>query len=335
MPTTVVKTIIAAGGGDFTTLQAWEDAAPANLVTADQIWEGQVSGTITITSGVALTVSGSTSDSTRFKRLKAVAGGSFRDHASVQSNALRVNSANGATITSNASYALLMNIGEEFFRIEGLQLESTGAVTGGFDATSIAGTFTLDMDGCIVEVIRLAAPCVAVAGSGCRVRNSLLVHRGSGATVIAEFHSGASGYNNTYAVPSDKTAAANAIVGTYGSPVQSNCAFYGCTAVKTGGNTPTYTTCYSSVGSPPSGVTTAAYNTTQFVNITDATRDYRIPTGSALKDTGTTDSTNAANDIARTARPSGPAYDVGCWEFVTAASGIAIPVLTYQYRQRA
>lgn len=35
-------------------------------------------------------------------------------------------------------------------------------------------------------------------------------------------------------------------------------------------------------------------------------------------DVGTTDATNAANDIAGTARPSGSSYDVGAWEYVSA-----------------
>ena len=40
MATTVVKTI--GTGGDYSTLQSWEDACPADLVSADQIWQGRV-----------------------------------------------------------------------------------------------------------------------------------------------------------------------------------------------------------------------------------------------------------------------------------------------------
>jgi hypothetical protein len=92
-----------------------------------------------------------------------------------------------------------------------------------------------------------------------------------------------------------------------------NCAFFGVTAVKTGGATPTYTTCLTNVASPPSGCTTTTYNTSAFVNITNATRDYRIPSGSALIGAGTVDSINAAFDIVGT--PRGATNDVGCWQY--------------------
>ena len=42
MPTTTTKTI--GSTGDYSTLQAWEDACPANLVTADEIWRGPEGG---------------------------------------------------------------------------------------------------------------------------------------------------------------------------------------------------------------------------------------------------------------------------------------------------
>jgi len=40
MPTTTVKVI--GTSGDYTTIQGWEDACPANIVTTDEIWEGQL-----------------------------------------------------------------------------------------------------------------------------------------------------------------------------------------------------------------------------------------------------------------------------------------------------
>ena len=60
------------------------------------------------------------------------------------------------------------------------------------------------------------------------------------------------------------------------------------------------------------GVTQTTYSS-EFVDVNDATRDFRLVTGAAQKDTGTTDATNAAIDIAGTARPFGAAYDVGAW----------------------
>jgi len=98
-----------------------------------------------------------------------------------------------------------------------------------------------------------------------------------------------------------------------------NCGLFAGADVGTaaGSATFTFTTCHGDDSTPATGITTATY-ANQFQNVNDATRDFRLVTGAAMKDTGTTDATNAANDIAGTARPSGSAYDVGCWEFVAA-----------------
>jgi hypothetical protein len=54
-------------GGDYSTLQAWEDASPANLVTDGNIWRGlMLSGFNASASGTILTIAGSTVDSTHY-----------------------------------------------------------------------------------------------------------------------------------------------------------------------------------------------------------------------------------------------------------------------------
>ena len=84
-------------------------------------------------------------------------------------------------------------------------------------------------------------------------------------------------------------------------------------AIVAGGGSVSATTCYSDI-SGTSGVTQTTMSAA-FENVNDATRDYRLKTGSALLDTGTTDASNTPNDIVGTARPVGSAYDVGAWEF--------------------
>jgi hypothetical protein len=90
-------------------------------------------------------------------------------------------------------------------------------------------------------------------------------------------------------------------------------------AIKAGSATFNHTTGYSDI-SGTTGVTQTTYGDA-FQNVNDATRDFRLKTGSALINNGTTDATNAPIDIAGTARPDGAAYDVGCWELVTAFLG--------------
>jgi hypothetical protein len=305
---TVVKTI--KSGGDYTLLQSWEDATPSDLPSVTTIWQGQAAGTFT----AGLVISGTTVNSSYYVELTTEAGASFRDNGSVQSNALAYNASNGCAINFTTAYsdAIYVNA-QNYTRISNLQIQATQASSYSLRMATCTGS---DVNNCILEGLRPSGP-VAIVDCG-PIRNSLIVQRGSAATHIALIN-GASAYNCTFVVPNDKTAATYGIDGRYYIQTFTNCAFFGCGTVGRAG-TFTYTTCYTNVGSPPSGCTTATYNTSQFVNITDATRDYRIPSGSALFDVGTTDSTNAPIDIAGTARPQSVAYDVGCWELVVAAA---------------
>ncbi len=311
MPTTVVKTI--GTGGDYTTLQAWEDASPANLVTADQIWQGQCFNQEFFSSSAALlSVSGSTTDATRYKELTTYAGASFIDNANAQTNALRYNASNGAAIRGTYAWAGPVSVNESYFRISKVQIQSSTAV-----AFNGGGTTGMVMDKCIVENSGTSNEALKTYGS-CTVKNSLIVGRSSG--VIALLSNGTNAYNCTFARTGSGTA--NIFNGSYGASTLKNCAFFGAAATLAGGSTSkTYTTCYTDTSSPPSGCTTVAYDTSTgsgFENKTDSTRDFRIKTGSALLDVGTTDTTNAAVDIAGTSRPQGSAYDVGAWELAAA-----------------
>jgi hypothetical protein len=313
MTTTVVKTI--GTGGDYSTLQAWEDAAPANLVTSDQIWEGQLKNqTFSSGSGPILTISGSTTDATRFKRLTCQAGASFRDNAGVQSNALRYNTANGAAITCSDNYNPCVSIAEANAVISGLQIENTSTAQNAV----LIGATPVTIDNCILEAVG-----VPLSANGfITIRNSLVVKRGTNASFdIVSGQGRIECYNSTFAVPSDKTAASVGVDVSYpsGTSVLENVAIFGATDAYHNAGTTTITTCRTNQASPETGFTGGvSYSGTTFVATTDAARDFRLPSGSSLINAGTTDSTNAANDIAGTARPSGASYDVGAWEYVAA-----------------
>lgn len=313
MPTTVTKTI--GTGGDYTTLQAWEDASPANLVTSDQIWRGECFNQEFFSSSAQLlSVSGTTTDATRYKELTTYAGASFVDNASVQTNALRYNASNGAGIRSTYAWSAPVAVNESYFRISKMQISATTAVA--FNGGATTG---LVMDKCIVENSATVNEPLKTYGV-CTVKNSLMVQRST--STCAVLSNGTNAYNCTFVRTGSSTS--NIFTGSYGTSTLQNCAFFGgATTLASGSSTRTYTTCYTDTASPPSGCTTVAYDTSTgsgFQNITDATRDFRIKTGSALIDSGTIETTHAANDIAGTARPSGLAYDVGCWELVVSST---------------
>lgn len=318
MVTVVTKTI--GTGGDYTTLQAWEDAAPANLVTADQLWQGQCKNQTFSGSAVMLTMSGSTSDATRYKELTTEAGASFRDNANAQTNALRFNTSNGAAITSSVTYDFTIIMVEDYCRMSNLQIESTASNSQAIHAGGGGSGLSNRISNCIVES---KLGCVQMDGDTSVMVNNLLITRGAAVTRIAKFFTTTTVVNCTFVVPSDKTAATSAITVSYASgAVFENCAFFGVADVGTTSGV-TYTTCYSDDASPPTGCTNVAYDTSTgsgFQNIADATRDYRIKSTSAMVNTGTTD-TIASVDIVGTTRPQGAAYDVSAWEF-KASGGI-------------
>ena len=319
MPTTVVKTI--GSGGDYSTLQAAEDAKPANLVTADQIWQMEMlAGTNISVSGNALTISGSTTDSTRYTVLKCAAGASFRDHASKQTNPLRWSNTVGASIAGGDNYTDAVVVGESFCRLQGLQIKGNSTNVGHMALGCTQQN--IDVDGCIVES---ASTAVLSNNTGFKMRNTLCIRTTSGGVGIS-MQTNFTLVNVTVVKPSDVGTIATGISGTYltGSSTVTNCAVFGFTTCATTSGNITYASCKTDQSSPPTGFTTATYSTSLFANITNATKDYRVVSGSALIDAGTTDSTNAATDILGVSRPQGASYDVGAHEF----SSASVPTIT-------
>ena len=328
MPTTVTKTI--GTGGDYTTLQSWEDASPANLVTSDQIWRGECfNQEFFSSSATLLTVSGTTTDATRYKELTTYAGASFVDNASVQTNALRYNASNGAGIRNTYAWSPAVSLNESYFRISKLQI--SGSANAAFSSTASDG---LVVDKCIFEASSTSVEPFKAYGTG-TVKNSLFIQRST--NLVAALSNGTNAYNCTFARTG--TGTASIIRGSYSTSTLKNCAFFGgATTLASGSSTRTYTTCYTDTASPPSGCTTVAYDTSTgsgFQNITDSTRDFRIKSGSALLDVGTTDTTNGPNDIAGTARPQGSAYDVGAWELVVGGGGGSSNAPRYFHRTQS
>ena len=302
MTTTVVKTI--GTGGDYTTLQAWEDAAPANLVTSDQVWQGQCFNQEFFSSSAQLlSVSGTTTDATRYKELTTYAGASFVDNASVQTNALRYNASNGAAIRGTYAWSAPVSVNESYFRISKLQVSSGATVT--FNGSNTG----LIVDKCIIENSGTTNEALKTFGV-CIVKNSLLVGRSTG--VIALLSNGTAAYNTTFVRTGSSTT--NLVNGNYSTLTFKNCAFFGgATTIAGGSSTKTYTTCYTDTASPPSGCTTVAYDTSTGSDL--RTRRTRPATSVSSPrrpwSMKMTDATNAATDIGH-GTPAVP-HTTGAW----------------------
>jgi hypothetical protein len=286
---------------------------------AGVIWEGHCQNQEFTSASDTCTVSGSTTSATAYKHLTTAPGASFRDNANIQTNALRYNASNGAALNTTTIANSVVFGDEANFRISKLQLAPT--VSGSRALRMHAGGEIAEF--CILEGTNTGSTTtngtVSVASSG-TVRNCVIVLRSTAADHIIGTGTGSPFfYNNTIVAPDDLATAPLFIFlsGASGTVTAQNCGLFAGnsgSAIKSGSATFNFTTSYSDI-SGTTGVTQTTYSS-EFQDVNDATRDYRLVTGAAMKNTGTTDTINAANDIAGTARPSGASYDVGCWEFV-------------------
>lgn len=321
MTTTVVKTIGTASR-DYSTLQAWEDACPADLVAVDQIWQGQCYNDSEFTGG--MTAAGTTTSATQYKELTTAAGQSFSDNASVQTNALRYNQANGVAISVAGGYSTAIVVSDINFRMSKVQVKVSSDAYA-YDNNTASTAHVLDK--CILQQAGSAGACIRLRGG--TLSNSLLSKNSAGTSkaAITGAYGGATLTNCTIVRPTTYAVGGTAVAaGSSFSFTLKNVAVFGFTADTSG--TISATTCYTDDSTPTTGFTTVAYNTSTgsgFQNTAVTTADFRIKTGSALLDVGTTDTTYAATDIAGTARPQGSAYDVGCWELVVASGTNVTP----------
>src|SRR5262245_48157291 len=132
MPTNVISAIGTAGGRDFSTQPAWENALPANLVTADEEHYGQLyndSEFFTSADANLIAIGGHTTDATHRIILEPAPGQGFADHASAATNPLRYDQSKGVALRKTSGYneAILIDAAQNWVVIRGLQVKVTAA----------------------------------------------------------------------------------------------------------------------------------------------------------------------------------------------------------------
>lgn len=303
MTTTVVRTI--GTGGDYSVPQSWEDASPANLVTLDQIWEGQMLETFDPGLTACVSFSGSTTNSTCYKHLTVAAGLSFQDNPDKDTSPLTYNAAAGVCIIADNITDDVFKGNETYSKVSRLQIEYTSSASVGVARNSNGGT-TLLLADCIIEYRGINIILRSVSAENC------LINAASGA-VQALVRSDANPCvikNCTF---------------VYGASTMINGAFWNAgpaititdSALFT--NTPfsngaiTISRCYGN--NVYAGVTVVPYDTgsgSGFVSITEP-YDFRLLSSSSLIN-ATTEGINP--DILLNIRPSGGGYDVGCVQYI-------------------
>ncbi len=319
---------IGATGRDYATIALW--AAYVNalvLIAANE--RGECYNDSEFTSASKITIGGWTNLGTFTVTLACATGQSFRDNASVQSNALRYNQANGVGLATSTAYddGLLFNTA--YTVIDGLQIKATNAHMGKLLNLSAVN---LTIQNCIVQgagtaLIALFAGDTSSVAQNCLALNTTTAGDGifsvQGGKIFdcTSVSSGGSSGNGIRALYGPAGIAKNNASAGYTTD-------YLGTADASSTNNATDKGSFGGTNWGGSGQVSLVA-TTEWQSVTNGSEDLRLKSTSAkLKDNGAT--VGPSVDIANTSRPQGSAYDIGCWELVAAAAGAFNP---YYYRE--
>lgn len=302
MPTTVTKVI--GTGGDYTTIAAWEAALPSNLVSADELHVGECKNEVF---SETVTIAGQTTDATRYVHLTCQSGASFSDNASVRSNALRYNTANGMALAGN----IPLTVSTNYTRVTGLQLTNGSAYGRVLQVTAT---------NCLIQKCVMAIGAGGDSGSpglslaaGSVVANCLVQGHASGPNENA----GAAGQGelrNCTILSPGSTSIRTGVTSSYSNLKLVNCAVFGFataySGTAAGGSSHNASDSATTFGTSNQSSLTYA---SQFVSTTN---DFRAVDTGSLKN-GTPDATYAPDDISGQSRDATTPY-IGCWEVSSA-----------------
>lgn len=328
MATIVTSSIGSAGGRDYSTLQAWEDACPANLVTADQVWKGEAYNDseflATGVSSVLCTIAGHTTDPTRYVWLTVASGQSFQDNAGVRTNALRYNQTNGVGFRNSGQYGQVLLISDTDTHLDRFQVSCSHAqavVAVQINAGRGRGNNLL-----LQQHSTFSNTPPLVSTSQEIWTNVLAIKFGTaGGGFLNTASSGTScQYIGCAAVrPSDLTAGGTGFASPYADgTVVVSCAVFGFTTAVTNGTATSKNNATDLASGLPGSNNQHSVTYSQTTPFTDADKDsldLRAIAATSLAANGFLDATNAPNDISNTVRANPPT--IGAWELVAAVGG--------------
>lgn len=277
--TDTTKSIKTGGGGDYTTLVAWDAARAGTVASGDreiaECYSGVDSETSLFQMSASWVVSGEV----------IIRAAASNGHGGSPSAGFRF---------SNSSSYYAINVGNcENLTIDGIVIRNTNTGTdNGSIALDVAGNPSLKILNSLIlrdHGTGGVAPGVrcGTAGSSTTIVNSqvlssgVAVYLGDGLTPVGRF------YNCVFV----STNGAEALYLGYGTTLTvKNCYLHSTGTVYTniGYGTGTFTTCRHSTSQSITGSTgSTAYSTSNFTNVTSGSEDFTLPSGSALIDAGT------------------------------------------------
>jgi hypothetical protein len=307
MPTIVTKTI-GTTGRDYSTIQAWEDACPSNLVTADQVWKGTLYNDSEFTAGV--TISGQTTDSTRYVWLTTEPGQSFRDHATATTNALTYDQTKGVGIKASPA-AYILDVQAANTLVENIQVYRNGTYNYIDSAVSLTGSGAKLNNSIVKSDSARSNVFVAVSATGAAINNCLLLAtttQSNGAKVAF----GGSADSCTIVKSSAVSESGTGVTSSYANNVLKNCAVFNFSTAQSGG---TFTGSGNNATNKASGLpgTGNVYSLTASNQFQSTINDFRLKSGAGLIDAG---NTSLTTDIIGQARST---PDIGAWEYTSSS----------------
>jgi len=291
MPTTVTHSIGTASR-DYSTLQAWHDAGPADLTTADQLWRGECYNDSEFTSTSTFLTVSKTTDATRYFLLTTAAGQGFRSAGGIATAPLRYDQSKGVGVRFNGGYATMFSgSGVTGLVIDGLQIYYDSGSASNY-APAVYNM--MGVQNCIIETRMTSGFFLHFVR---QIINSVVVVRGTSFSGDAVRTSSGTDriINSTIVRPSDLTAGGKGIDTQDGFPQVTNCAVFNFTtnfvgtiasyAAGSGNNASSVATTSIAGGSGGNNQGSLTFST-QFQSTADSTRDWRAASGGALTTTG-------------------------------------------------
>lgn len=323
--TTKIATIGALNGSSAT----WANTPGTEAFTIDAVSSlGNSYNDSEFTAGVA--ISGNTTSSTSTITLTAAAGQSYVDNAGVQTTAHKYDQSLGVGIKANGdSTNALVRSAVNNTIITRIQVKNT------VSTYSSAGLSIIGSGSYCNQVIIEGLGRHGYAGAGAltiinsaKAYNFTVIQSRSEASVLVAIDANCSLFSGTIVCPTGLTPAGIGVDSYYAGNIGKNLNVFGVTADTAGSGT--WTTCFTDDTSPSTGFTGSLTYANQFVNVTNASKDFRPKAGGNILNVGTDTHVAeplTATDIVGTVRPQSTGYDGGSWELVV-ASGAVVPKLS-------
>jgi len=320
MPSTVTETI--GSGGDYATISGWLSGTSNDLVTADEVRVGKIVDNAAFNEASTITVSGATTDSTRYRHLTVdssvrhdgTAGTGAEYSYTGGGHAFQLDEDHFEISWLDLSYASGGNNSDEIFRVNGDGVKIHHNLIHDVPHDNGGGIHP-DLDGITVSVWNCIFYDINREAAGIQGQKNVLLEIINCTAYNCSIESD-DPWNNVFGFGQqtfDHSGSQIRAQNTYGHSPNSDDNVFG---VGTTANPGSYTadSDYNATYDGSAIGSNSLTNVTpsgEFQNLTDGSEDLHLQASSQLIDAGTDLGTDYNTDIDGQTRPSGSPWDIG------------------------